>query len=337
MSDAQGNSSFQQLGFEQAFVRQRWQLQFFDQFTYLPVSQFGFGGASNLGVPGVGGVLAPLPPGLGGNYVPNQTVSFAVGSRYSNSFTTQTVYTVSPHSSFTFSGSYGVLSFTQSGNLDNSDVIASIGYNYAISKQDTLGMSYQFTAYHFTGLPQAFGYHVVSLAYGRKITGRLALQLFGGPSVVAFRVPVNNTTSYTSGTAGATLSYAYRQGSLSLTYNHGVTGGAGVLVGSNLDQVNFALTRRISRQWDGKASFGFASNRPLSTGIPQNVDSYNFSFITAALSRPIGRNASLVLGYTLYIDGTIKSGCTTGPCSNTYTQNQIAIGVQWHTRPYILR
>ena len=41
--------------------------------------------------------------------------------------------------------------FTDPGNIDNDDVIASIGYNYALSKKDTLRVLYRFTAYHFTG------------------------------------------------------------------------------------------------------------------------------------------------------------------------------------------
>src|ERR1700681_4137118 len=54
----QGNGTYQQLGFMQSFDWRRWQLQFFDEFAYLPTSQFGFGGLSGIGAPGIGGALS---------------------------------------------------------------------------------------------------------------------------------------------------------------------------------------------------------------------------------------------------------------------------------------
>ena len=331
-----GNGYFQQLGFTQQFVWKRWQLQFLDQFSYLPDSQFGFGGATNLGTPGVGGTITPPQPGLGGGYVPNQSTFIAVGPRYSNSFATQAVYALSARGSITLAGSYGLLRFVQAGNIDNDDEIGSFGYNYELSKENTLGVFYQFTAFHFKGIPQAFGYHVVNLAYGRKITGRLALQLFGGPSVSTFRVPINNITSHTSGSGGANLTYGYLRGSLSVNFNHGVTGGSGVSVGSNTDQIGVAAVRQISRQWNGNANFGYARNRPIVATTPQTAANYDSWFITGGLSRPLGRNASLIFGYTAYIQNTNQVGCTTGSCSNTSTRHEISLGFQWHTRPYVL-
>jgi len=44
---------------------------------------------------------------------------------------------------------------------------------------------------------------VAQLAYGRKITGRIALQLFAGPEVTTFRVPLSGATHKISGSGGA--------------------------------------------------------------------------------------------------------------------------------------
>ena len=49
-------------------------MQILDQFSYLPQSAFGFGGGTNLGIPGVGGSIGPTIPGLGSSYVPNQSI-----------------------------------------------------------------------------------------------------------------------------------------------------------------------------------------------------------------------------------------------------------------------
>ena len=333
---ALGNGYIHQFGLTQEFVWKRWQLQFLDQFSYLPDSQFGFGGATNLGTPGVGGPVTPPQPGLGGGYVPNQSTFASIGPRYSNSFTTQAVYSLTPRASITLAGSYGLLRFIRAGNVDNDDEIGSVGYNYALSKENTLGVFYQFTAFHFKGIPQAFGYHVLNLAYGRKITGRLALQLFGGPSVSTFRVPVNNETRHVSGSGGATLTYGFSRGSLSLTFNHGATGSGGVSVGATTDQITVTAVRQISRQWSGNANFGYAKNRSIVATTPPTAPSYDSWFTGAGLSRPLGRNASLTFGYTAYIQSTNQPGCTTTPCSSTFTRHEISLGLQWHTRPYVM-
>ena len=333
----QGNGTYQQLGFMQSFDWRRWQLQFFDEFAYLPTSQFGFGGLSGIGSPGIGGSLSPVPPLLGGVYLPNQTILAANGPRYSNSFAVQANFVVSPRASITLVGSYGLLRFTDPGNIDNDDVIGSIGYNYTLTKKDTVGVLYRFTAYHFTGLSQAIGDHTFNVAYGRKITGRLGLSLFAGPEIVTFRVPIGTVTQQTNVSAGASLTYGFERGSISLAYNHGTNGGSGVLVGATGDNVNANATRKITRVWDARANFGYGREHAFSApGFP--APAYNSYYLGAGLDRPIGRNSLLSFGYTAYIVNANQAGCGIIACTaRTYTQHQIAVGYQWHTRPFVIR
>ena len=56
-NSTQGNGNYQQLGLSQTFQSNRWLVQILDQFSYLPQTQFGFGGGTNLGVPGIAGSL----------------------------------------------------------------------------------------------------------------------------------------------------------------------------------------------------------------------------------------------------------------------------------------
>src|SRR6202790_1718871 len=336
-SNSQGNGSYQQVGFVQGFDWRRWQLQFFDDFAYLPTSQFGFGGLSGIGAPGVGGSLSPAPPLLNGVYLPNQTILAANGPRYSNSFAAQANFAVSRRGSITLIGSYGLLRFTNPGNIDNDDEIGSIGYNYALTKKDSLGVLYRFTAYHFTGQPQAIGDHTFNVAYGRKITGRLGLSLFAGPEIVTFRVPVGTTTQQTNLSVGASLSYRFEWGEATLGYNHGTNGGSGILVGATGDNVNANVTRRITRVWNARANFGYGREQAFGA-VGFSTPAYNSYYLGAGLDRPIGRNSYLSFGYTAYIVNTNQAGCGIIACTaGTYTQHQIAVGYQWHTRPFVIR
>jgi hypothetical protein len=331
----QGNGTYQQLGFVQSFEWQRWQLQFFDEFAYLPSTQFGFGGLSGIGIPGIGGSLSPGAPGLGGNFVPDQSVLTSTGPRYSNSFATQANFSISPRSSITLIGSYGLLRFTDPGNIDNDDEIGSVGYNYAITRKDTLGVLYRFTAFHYTGLSQAIGDHVFNLAYGRKITGRLGISLFAGPEITTFRIPIGTETSRMNGSFGASVSYGFEKGGATLGYTHGTTGGSGVLVGASGDQANANVTRRLTRVWSAQGNFGYGRNHGFTVnGVDAPV--YNSFYVGGGFDRPIGRTASVTFGYTAYIQDTNQAACV-GGCGSTYTQHQVSLGFQWHTRPFVLR
>jgi hypothetical protein len=336
--ESQGNDYYHQLGLVQVFNGQRWQLSFIDQFTYLPQSQFGFGAASNLATPGVGGPLGPSLPGLQTNYQPNQGIFTSIGPRYSNSITTQVVYAVSPRGSVTLSGSYGILRFVQAGNIDTNDSILSAGYNYALSQKDTIGVLYRFIGYRYIGNPQAINDHAAQLAYGRKITGRLALQLFGGPEVATFRVPLGSITNRISASGGGNLTYALSRSSLSLTYNHGISGGSGQFTGSNADQLQGTINRQLSRVWLGNVTFGFARNRNLGLSNPSQVSqTYDSWFIGGGLSRPLGRTANFTFGYAAYLQNSRLPVCAAGTCGTSYLQHQISLGFQWHTRPLVLR
>lgn len=332
----QGNSYTQQLALSQTFHWNRWQLQILDQFAYLPQSAFGFGGGTNLGIPGVGGSLGPSIPGLGSGFVPNQSIYASIGPRYSNAGVIQANYVISPRGSITTSGSYGILRFVDTGNADNNSVGASLGYNYLINSKDTVGVVYRFSGYQYPGQPQALGDHVVNLAYGRKITGHLALQLYGGAEFTTFRVPLGTQSSSLGGNASANLTYSLNKGALSAGYFHGLTGGSGVFTGSTVDQVNFGASRRLGRIWSANISLGYAHNKAVVNSPQASFPAYNSWFVGGGVSRPLGRNVNFAVSYTAYIAATSGSGCVVTPCSSNQTSNSITLNLQWHTHPFVL-
>jgi hypothetical protein len=333
----ESNGSYQQLGIGQNVQWRRLQLQWTDQFSYLPQTQFGFGGSTGLGLPGIGGSLGPTGPGLGSLVVPSQSIYEAQGPRYSNAALVQMTYLLGPRHSLTAAGSYGLLHFTQSGNVDMDDVIGSLGYNYVLSSKDTIGLVYRFTAYHYQGEPQALGDMTVSFAYGRKITRRLALQIFAGPDYTTYRVPIGTDSRRVSGSGSVDLKYGFRQSGLGLGYTHGLAGGSGVLTGSVMDQVTFSANHRLTRVWSVNGTFGFASNRALSNSVggAPSVDLKNW-YLGGGITRPFGRNVDFSLAYTASISQPNQPACTGVNCNASYTQHTITVFLQWHTRPFVI-
>jgi len=332
-----GNGQFHQFGAVETFNWRRWQLTFLDEFSYLPESQFGFGAGTALSTPGVGGSLAPGLPGLQNGFTPSQSIFTAVGPRYFNSFGTQVNLLLTPRSSVTFGGVLGILRFTESENIESNDVILNAGFNYQVSRTDSFGLSYRFSAYHYIGLPQAIGDQAIQAVYGKKITGRLALQLSGGPEITNFRMSpgVGTKRQYIAGTGSVGLSYAFFPGSLSLSYAHGVNNGSGVLLSATSDQITGGATRRLSRVWSGNASLGYARNRSAATSTTQN-QAYNTLYIGAGLRRPLSRSTNLALNYTANIETANNTICAGPNCGTNFTTHTITVGLSWHARPFVL-
>jgi hypothetical protein len=331
-----GSGAYQELALAQNFHTERWLIQILDRFSYLPQTSFGFGGGTNLGIPGVGGSLGNTIPGLGGNYIPNQSIFGGVGAMYNNAAALQATYALSRRGSVTVSGSYGILNFVERGNVDSNTTVGSIGYNYALSPNDTLGLVYRFSSYQFPGSPQAYTDNVLSVAYGRKLTGHLALRLFAGPEVTNYRIPIGTASRKTGFSASATLTYGFQRSGFSLSYIHGLSGGSGVLVGSNLDQATATASRRLTRVWSGNVNFGYARNSTVGGSSQFSSPTYDSWFVGGGVSRPIGRNFSFGFAYTANIGSFTQAGCTGAVCNSTNVYQTVNVNFQWHPRPFVL-
>jgi hypothetical protein len=335
---AVGNGCYHQVGLVQQFDWQRWQLAFIDQLAYLPQAQFGFGAGTNLALSGIGGTLGTPPPGLQQSYLPSQSIYSALGPRYSNAFVTQIGYAISPRTSLTLAGSYGILHFTNPGNVDTNDAISSAGYNYELSRHSTLGILYRFSSYHFAGQPQAIGDHTVQLAYGHKITGRLALQLFGGPEMTRFRVPIGTSKQHISGAGAANLTYAFTERTnFSAGYTHAVSGGSGVFTGAITDQVQAGLDQQISRQWHGGIQSGYSWNGTILQTASQTPPHFSTWYAGANVGRALGQYAHFSLAYSAYVESSNQIIATINSQSTSYTQHQVTLEFGWHTAPFVIR
>lgn len=333
---SQGNGYYHQLAASQTFQWKRLTLQLLDQFSYLPQSSFGFGVGTGLGFPGTGGSLGPIIPGLGNNFVPNQGIYSAIGARYSNASSVQVTYTTSPRGSITLSGTYGLLNFVESGNINNQTTTGTIGYNYTLTREDSIGVFYRFSAFHFTGQPEAYGDHSANVGYSRKLTGRMALRLYGGPDITVGRTTISGSSTTHGVNAGASLSYAFKKGGFSLSYNHSVYGGSGVLTGSLGDNVNFGANRQLSRVWSGQLNVGYSRNAPIQSAPLTISQSFNTWNVGGSVSRPLGRSASLAIAYNTILTDYGLAGCVGAACSSSQMYQYVTVNFSWHTRPFVL-
>jgi hypothetical protein len=342
----QPNGVVQQLGVTEKLSLRRWNLLFGESFAYLPNSAFGLGGLGYLGggtagLPGIGGVT-----GFNPFQVPTQTIVSPNVAQFSSASIFQAQYLITGASSVNGSVIVGFLHFFGADLLNSRSVTARFGYDRSFTRRDTLSLGYTATRLDYpSGIP-GFTSHYIQVGYRRLLTGRLQFSVSAGPSISQFSSMTGQTT-VPGGTnlvqwfLFSSLNYALRNGALNAQYTHGVAGGSGYLVGSEVDQFSGSFSRRISRVWTGSLSGGYAHNgafQQTTVGTPiASSASFDYWFVGGALSRPLGHYSSLSFSYN-----ASRQTASTTVCVNSLACGPIALvqtaGVTLNlsTRPYKL-
>src|SRR5258707_1672585 len=116
--------------------------------------------------------------------------------------------------------------------------------------------------------------YVGAMAYGRKITGRLAFQIAAGPQEIRMFVPGgigNFNLLFVS--VNSALTYQRRRGSVSIDFVRGLNSGSGVFVEATTDPASANAHYQFSRNWTGSINGGYSLNNSLA---PAGVASTQF-------------------------------------------------------------
>jgi hypothetical protein len=329
------NSAIQDLEFSYGFKWQRWSLLVGEQVSFLSESPFGFGGVGGLsflnGVPQVGSFLnTPLTP--------SQTIPTIIAPRLSNTLVSQIEYKLSPRSSWTAAGSFGMLNFLGAGFINSTEGLFQTGYNYSLSPRSSIAVIYRFQAFRFTQFPQGIQNHVVELGYARSVTGRLTFQFAAGPSLETLRGLLTGSASRLSWNVDSSLTYRRDRTALLLSYDHLLTGGSGVLVGAQTGQVEATVERNLTPRWQGSAALGYATNRSLIPPAPGlGVQSYNSWYAAVRLSHQLRPGTAFFVSYGARLQATNAAACGTPTCGGNFVGHEISAGFNFGLRPILLR
>jgi len=329
-----GNSVIQELAVSEKLSFHRSVLSFFEDLLYTPENAFGVGGIGGISLPGGGSI------GSGNPFLPGQTILTVRGQRLTNSFIAQDDIHLTAKSSLTFLGGYSLLHFVDDPLLDFGEIIFQGGYNHELTRKDTIAVFYRFRGYRYSGVDQSIDENSFQVSYARKVTGKLAFQVAGGPQVAFVTVPI------TSGTGGSTtelffaldasLTYRLKRTELLVAYNHGLSGGSGVLAGSQLETVRGAVRRQLSRNFSGSWDMGYSRNvgRLVVGSTPATTNqNFDYWFTGVQIGHPLGRTLHLFLRYQLEYQNSNTSSCTEVTCANNVTRNQISLGLGWKAQP----
>jgi hypothetical protein len=335
------NGVIQELSVKAKYSFRRSTLSVFDQLNYLPESAFGFAGTAGAGLPGVGTGGA-----IGSSFTPGQSILTPEGQNLSNAFAVELDTKLTPRTSLTFVGGYALLHYFDDNLLNYGDASFQVGYNYQLSRKDTLAVSYNFSAFRYSNVDQSLNLNTIQGSYARRITGRLAFQISAGPQFVSSRFPVTGSTSSTVSpqtsssqlywSLNTSFQYRLKRAQISASYSHGVSGGSGILAGAETDIATGTYSQRVSRTFNVDLDVGYSRNRGIA-GVAGSVESeaqsFSYWFSGVNVAHPIGRSLDIFANYQFQYQDNNTSGCTGSTCSTNTIRHQIAFGLNLHRQP----
>ncbi len=257
---------------------------------------------------------------------PLQSILTPYATRYENTVDGQWRYKATARSTVAFSGSYGVLQFSDSGFYNSDTYGAGASFDHQIGRHSSLGLSYAASLVRYSNVDTQMDAHSVALEFKESLGKRFALQMGAGPQYVLYDFGgAVQRSVLPSGHAGLTAHWS--RVDLGLMYSKAVSAGSGVTLGTKADNLALTASRRLSRNWRGSANLAYAHNSSLQ---PIGGVAYNSEAVGATLSRNIGRTASFFAQYSLQNQNT--SAGTGSVLAGNLLQNTFGVGFSWSPR-----
>ncbi len=349
-----GLEQLQQFDMDNRINWKRGQLAIRDSFSYLPEGNFGFsayGGEgaynSGLGSLGAGMLGAGAFGGQNSAFTGGSDVSLGQVPRITNLGLADVVENLTPKSSVTLAGGYGLVHFYDNLTeniygqqlpvvvpfVGSREFTAQAGYDRVLNPKDQVALSYGYQAFDFSTAGTAFHTHVIQAMYGHRISGRMDFTIGAGPQFTRINLQVCSipgvaASSCTSvggtvstvgtsniGVAGRlSLRYKFPKTSLVLSFQRYNTNGSGLFAGTLSDIARLGVSRPLNRVWDFFSDFGYSKNERLQIpGSEVDASSFSYGFAGAGLHRQFGRNLRGFVSYQfndLGFNGSCPFGAT---------------------------
>jgi hypothetical protein len=325
------NQSYHNLDIAQVVDGARWHLRLRDDFVAAPGASFGGAG---MGGPGLIGQM-PFLSGATLNsivqgFAPSETIQTGLAMRYVNTVLGEVQYSFSRRSAFVLAGSYGILHFNDAGYVSSHSINGQAGYDYLLTPKNSVAIIASYAKIDYTGTAISTEDYGAALAFGRKVTGRLAFQASAGAQQIHVAATANGNFQFWTWSVNSALTYERRRSGFSLALSRGLTGGSGVFFGATSYTVSGSAHHQFSRFWSGSVNSGYAFNRSLApVGTP--TTSFNTVFAGANIGRQIGRH--FVVGFNYGLQRQYNAVvCPVASCGVTGFQHTFGMTVDWHLR-----
>jgi hypothetical protein len=236
-----------------------------------------------------------------------------------------------------------LLHFTGTGYFNSTLMDAQAGYDYLLDPANSIAILGSYGKINYTGTgtptvgPTTVGSgnsttdYVGALAYGRKITGRLAFQVAAGPQEIVSSGTAAGNFHLFFASVNSALNYERRRSGISLSFVRGLTGGSGVFLGATSNTFSASGHYQFSHFWTGTVNGGYSLNNSLA---PAGIATRQFDnwFMGANLGHQLGAHATINLNYGASKQNS-PATCLVTSCGGIGLQQTFGMSVNWHLRP----
>ena len=258
------------------------------------------------------------------------TILTALARQVHNTATGEIDYATSRETTLTLVGSYSLAHFLQPGYISTGDAYAKLGYNFALGAKNNIALTYDLDRTSYVGTNAHLLTDALQMAFGRKVTGRLAFQLSAGPQLVRLDNLGSSSSKQLSWSTLSSLTYQWtRRTGYSLSYFRGVSAGSGVYFGTRSQTATITANHEFTRSWSAMANGGYAQNKAL---VPSAVfaNQFNNWFASASVNRDLGRDFRISTTYAYQQQTSGAGGCPVAGCGLPGPLSQFGFTLQWH-------
>jgi hypothetical protein len=316
------SSTFQNLAASQVVATKNWNFVLDDAVSYLPESPT----TGLSGIPGLGDIGVE-PVQIGDQ--PAQSIFTNYATRIGNGLNGGATRRFNASLSMNASASWQILHFSNNEGIDSSTETGSAGPSYRINARSSASASvvYAYTNDSYLGTSYPFESEGINFQYQRQISRFFNVNLTAGPQ----RTSGSGTTaalipSQITVVGSASLAYARRDTSASVSFVRATNSGSGVLYGALSDSIVGTLRKQFSRNWQGALTGSYSKSTSLAqiVGFEQN---YQSTYAGGQFSRRLGRSFSGYFSYTA-INQTENNPGTSAAVFNGLSQI-FAVGVTY--------
>jgi hypothetical protein len=215
------------------------------------------------GVPGTGEPIA----GSGTITTPEQTILTLNARSLDNVTTLAFTDKLSYATTLNLGGSWGEMRFIDNNGQNTEMLMASAGITRRLDAHDSVSGQYSFSSYNYSGAGYSTQASSAQLGVTRQWNQKLTTTAAAGPTWIASSGTSSSGSlaipSSTMLSLSASANYHLRNGSASLSYFHGTTGGSGYMLGAKEDSVNGSY----SRQFGGNTTIGVTGSYMRSSAL----------------------------------------------------------------------
>lgn len=248
---------FHRLFLSQGVVWRKWKVLVDDDASYLPEAPTtGFSG-----IPGIGepiGVTSPAP--VSGQSI--LTLNTHVIENIANGSLSHNLGSVT---TISIGGSSALLRYPNGDGLDTTTESGTAGFVRNFNSRNALSANYLYSSFSYPGYSVTFASNTGMVGYQYKWSRSLSTNIGAGPQVITSSIPATVPSS-TNVSVNSSINYTARFTSTSLSYTRGANGGAGYLIGADVDTV----AGNFSRQFGLNLTIGLTGGYERTAGLNSN-------------------------------------------------------------------